>query len=1239
MFTAVVAAVTPAFLSAPAFAAPAAPAAVSAAAALSIASPVAAGDDFTVTEVPGGYQVTKTLSEPIEVRSDVPTLWADGVELGAATESLDGLTLTVTTPDEAAATATVVDQGWLGSGDPAVAADVDRSAAEQLATQLPSTLVNPVLAADPTAAGSYAVKRLDYNLGDEAEDIRGFNRKGEIRAAVFMPEGVTGEAPVVVFLHGRHTSCTGGTRNPLAWPCGPNQVDVASYLGYNDAAQILASQGYAVVSISANAINALDGTLADDTGALARAQLVMDHLALLRAANEGVDNGLSPELKGHLDLGNVGLMGHSRGGEGIMRAALLNLQQGEPYGIKAVLPLAPTDYTRMTVPGIPTAVVLPYCDGDVEDQMGQKYIDDSRHAYGDDVFRSSVLIMGTNHNFFNTAWTPGKYPVATSDDWSIMDSRQTDPTCGANVSTTRLNSDEQYQAGNAYIAAWFRLTLGGDDEFMPMFDGSDAKPASAGSKADVRVSATHAPSDRTDINLFTAPDQTIQATGAGTYQACVSMSPLDVPSTLPYCVTKLGFAQAPDYGFLSTPYGNGRATSVPSTPSLHFTYTAPASATAAAGQLRIPVPAAASDFSAHESLSFRVSPDDSVAVGGSTDLTVTVVDSKGGTASVTASSFGDALRVLPGSVDPLRKVLLQQIEIPTTAFTGVDITTVQQVRLTAPRAAGGVLLSDLSLLKPVTLGTPELSTRPFVSMTDVKVEEGAGVSYADLPVVLSRPAEVPTTVYVSAIAPNGSSKVLSAMQQVDFAVGEICKPVTVAVQGDSTAGSAASASYITNVSNTQQGATLGEAFGSILVREDDGVVTGGQPGTPLPPVGTQGDACAEALAAPGTLTLSSATAHPGDTITVTGSGFRSGESVSLTLAGASVAAPVVSTDGSVSFTATVPADAAFGEAALTAVGAGSAFTATAALQVTIPVDRIAGADRYEASVAASMAGFPEGAKTVFVASGESFPDALSAAPAAAVAGAPILLTQAGSVSSAVSDEIGRLKASSIVIVGGPNTISPAVEAELAKIAPVERLQGTDRYATSRAIAESAFGTGSGAEPGASTAVLAAGSNFPDALSAGSAIAGQGPVILVDGTASALDAATTDLLKELKVTDIVIAGGEGSVSAGIQTAAAGIATTERLSGADRYASSRAINAHFFTSADRVLLATGEKFPDALAGSALAPKLGAPLFTVPSGCVPAETLAQITALGARQVTLLGGVATLTEAVEDLTPCTAG
>src|SRR6185312_2097821 len=153
--------------------------------------------------------------------------------------------------------------------------------------------------------------------------------------------------------------------------CVAGYQPIASFHGYDQSAAVLASHGYVVVSISADGVNAQDNPYSDDAGTLARGQLVLQHLDLLARADAGRAPGLSPRLRGRLDLTDVGLMGHSRGGEGMVKAALLNAGRRSPYGIRAVLPLAPIDFGRETLPDVPMAVILPYCDGDVSNLQGQ----------------------------------------------------------------------------------------------------------------------------------------------------------------------------------------------------------------------------------------------------------------------------------------------------------------------------------------------------------------------------------------------------------------------------------------------------------------------------------------------------------------------------------------------------------------------------------------------------------------------------------------------------------------------------------------------------------------------------------------------------------------------------------------------------------------------------------------------------------------------------------------------------
>jgi putative cell wall-binding protein len=129
----------------------------------------------------------------------------------------------------------------------------------------------------------------------------------------------------------------------------------------------------------------------------------------------------------------------------------------------------------------------------------------------------------------------------------------------------------------------------------------------------------------------------------------------------------------------------------------------------------------------------------------------------------------------------------------------------------------------------------------------------------------------------------------------------------------------------------------------------------------------------------------------------------------------------------------------------------------------------------------------------------------------------------------VKAKIESLHPATIVVVGGVNSVSSAVFDELEGIQPnTVRQGGADRYEASRNLVESAF------PDGASTVYVATGANFRDALSAGAAAATlKGSVLLVNGSASAPDAATIATLTELGTTHIVIAGGPNSVSTGVE----------------------------------------------------------------------------------------------------------
>ena len=300
----------------------------------------------------------------------------------------------------------------------------------------------------------------------------------------------------------------------------------------------------------------------------------------------------------------------------------------------------------------------------------------------------------------------------------------------------------------------------------------------------------------------------------------------------------------------------------------------------------------------------------------------------------------------------------------------------------------------------------------------------------------------------------------------------------------------------------------------------------------------------------------------------------------------------------------------------------------------LSVRRVTGADRFVVANAISKSAHPARAETVYLVTGANFPDALSAAPAAIKDQAPLLLTDRFALPASVSAEIARLAPKTVVVVGGPASVSENVLDTLRKTVPnVVRISGATRYEASRALAEYAFGT-----EGSASAYLSTGANFPDALSAGSAAGAAGaPVILVDGAAQSADVATRELIDDLGVTSIKVAGGPASVSTPLAQSLDGPANSvQRLSGADRFAASVAINADAYSRSKTVYIATGHKFPDALAGAVLAGKQRTPLFIVPASCVPHAVLSEIERLGATELVLLGGTASLGNEVSAVVPC---
>lgn len=299
-----------------------------------------------------------------------------------------------------------------------------------------------------------------------------------------------------------------------------------------------------------------------------------------------------------------------------------------------------------------------------------------------------------------------------------------------------------------------------------------------------------------------------------------------------------------------------------------------------------------------------------------------------------------------------------------------------------------------------------------------------------------------------------------------------------------------------------------------------------------------------------------------------------------------------------------------------------------------PVTRISGADRFATAAQVSAQTFAPGVQVAYVATAANYPDALAGGAAAAKSGGPVVLVAATSVPSASGAELDRLNPGRIVVLGGTTAVSDSVLTSLQQYTAgtVTRLSGADRFATAAAVSAATFGQG------VPIAYLATGSNFPDALSGGAAAGAQGgPVLLT--SPEGIPASTASELDRLNPGSIVILGGHSAVSATVESQAASYSpSVVRKAGADRYATSVALSAYVFApGVAKVFLATGENFPDALAGSPAAGIAHSPILLVRGTCIPPEVNAEITRLNPTAIVVLGGEAAVSSAVASGQVCT--
>ena len=295
-------------------------------------------------------------------------------------------------------------------------------------------------------------------------------------------------------------------------------------------------------------------------------------------------------------------------------------------------------------------------------------------------------------------------------------------------------------------------------------------------------------------------------------------------------------------------------------------------------------------------------------------------------------------------------------------------------------------------------------------------------------------------------------------------------------------------------------------------------------------------------------------------------------------------------------------------------------------------ERMWGATRQTTAVAISRAAFPNGSDNVILASGDNYPDALAGGPLAYELDAPILLIRRSRPDQATLDEIRRLGAKNVYILGGAGVVSDAVADTMKDMGlTVERIAGANRFDTAVAVAEKLEAL-RGAKP--TTVFFVYSHNYPDALAVSNVASLMGaPILYVDNTGNLRDS-TAAYLKHLgSVEKAYIISGPGVIRPNADTAIGAFGPVQRIYGADRYETCTRINRTFADVLDgnSLCLACGTNYPDALAGSVFAAKYHAPMVLVRGG-LTAEQAAYVKEKAPENVYAFGGTGVLPDSVLD-------
>ena len=256
-------------------------------------------------------------------------------------------------------------------------------------------------------------------------------------------------------------------------------------------------------------------------------------------------------------------------------------------------------------------------------------------------------------------------------------------------------------------------------------------------------------------------------------------------------------------------------------------------------------------------------------------------------------------------------------------------------------------------------------------------------------------------------------------------------------------------------------------------------------------------------------------------------------------------------------------------------------------------EEIIGKNRTETAVKISQDGW-KSAETVILVNDSAIPDALTATPLAYAKNAPILLTGKDGLSKETADEIKRLGAKDVIMIGGDAVLTSKVEEGLKALKlKVDRIKGSTREETALAIAKRLDGIKDVSE----IAVVNGVTGLADAVSVAAAAAEKGMPILLANPKSGLTL-VEKFIKDESIKSSFIIGGDKVVSNEIVKNLPG---KQRIEGANRNETNAKVIEKFY--ADRELdnlyvakdgMENSGHLIDALAVGSLAAKNGAPVL---------------------------------------------